>query len=70
MQAKGIEVQGFIVSDKKVDTCFGGKKVYTLSELEKKPNTGIVIALSRAHVEEVERLLKDRDMSEYIVYEE
>lgn len=69
LHAKCINVKGVIVSYKKIDDYFAGKKVSTLAETEIEPGTGIVIALSQAHIKEVEGLLKEKGKIDYILYE-
>ena len=69
LQTKGINVQGFIVSYNKTDDYYVGKKVNTLSEMEVEPDIGVVIALSKIYIKEVEELLKAKGQTDYISYE-
>lgn len=69
LQAKNIEVKGFIISYGITDDDFAGKKVNTLSEVEIEPDVGVVIALTKMHVKDVERLLKEKGNIKYISYE-
>lgn len=69
LQTKGIIVKGFIVSYRKTDDYYAGKKVYTLSEVEMETDIGVVIALSKIHLEEVKGLLEEKGQTNYISYE-